>query len=105
MDTLTRAFTTKLLRSPSTQAAISGVARTIRMSSPVMLSTPTSYTNGAPKREAGIHNQTLSPEDTHWRLSSHPTVEEKPPAGGGATCCFCACRHTHLATACEGNCE
>src|ERR1035437_3994070 len=46
-----------------------GVARTIRMSRPVMLSTPTSYTNAAPKREAGIHNQILFPEDTHWRLS------------------------------------
>jgi hypothetical protein len=47
-----------------------------------MLSTSTSYTNATPKREAGIHNQTLSPEDTHWRLFAHPTVEEKPPAGG-----------------------
>src|SRR5450756_1119693 len=49
---------------------MSGVARTIRMSRPVMSSTPTSYTNGAPKREVGIHNQTLFPEDTHWTLSS-----------------------------------
>src|SRR5450756_2884883 len=49
---------------------MSGVARTIRMSRPVMSSTTISYTNGAPKREAGIHNQTLFPEDTYWTLSS-----------------------------------